>query len=380
MKPEDRLVYSLAKVDIDANTNQEIKKILSPDLNWAWFFEQANNQGVASLVYKSLSEIDYERSIVPETILARLASCYYNVACRNTLLTEKLAAILDYFQKARIEIILLKGMALIQTIYPNIALRPICDIDMLIHQQDFPVVKAGLEGLGYFNSVFYREDFYQDNIMVDVHEELINITRIKSRRNAHRIDMDEVWRRSLAIEINRQNARILSPEHTLMELCLHLTLHHGLQGLIWFVDIARLVEYYKNEIDWNKFIKETSDYRINRPVYYALFYVNKILRQDIPEYVLNQLKPERQNLLERKIFNLILSGRTLENIRFFFTLTTMENLRDKLSFFREITFPSTKTLSAKYNISSRVSLPFYYIIHFNSILSSFLKLLQKIPL
>ena len=376
MRPEDRLVYSLAKVDIDANTNQEIKKILSPGLNWAYFFEQANNQGVAALAYKSLSGIDYARSIVPETILARLASCYYSVACRNTLLTEKLSAILDYFQKARIQIILLKGMALIQTIYPNISLRPIYDIDILIHPQDFPVAKAGLEALGYFNSAFYREDFYQDNIMVDVHEELINITRIKSRRKAHRIDMDEFWKNSLAIEINGQGARILSPEHTLMELCLHLTLHHGLQGLIWFVDIARLIEYYKNEIDWNKFIKETSDYRINRPVYYALFYVNKILRQDIPEYVLNQLKPERQNLLERKIFNLILSGRTLENIRFFFTLTAMENLWDKLSFFRDITFPSTKTLSAKYNISSRTSLPFCYIIHFNSILSSILKLLQ----
>jgi len=376
MRLEDRLVYSLARIDIDQDTNQEIKKTLSPDLNWAYFFEQANNQGVASLVYKSLSGIDYARSIVPETILARLASCYYNVASRNTLLTEKLAAILDYFQKTRIEIILLKGIALIQTIYPNIALRPIYDIDILIRPQDFPVVKAGLEELGYFNSVFYREDFYQDNIMVDVHEELINITRIKSRRKAHRIDMDEVWRRSLAIEINGQKARILSAEHSLMELCLHLTFHHGLQGLIWFVDIARLIEYYKNEIDWNRFIKETSDYRINKPVYYALFYVSKILKQDIPEYVLSQLRPQRQNFLERKIFNMILSGRPLENTRFFFTLINLETFLDKIFFLREIALPSPGILSVKYNIPSLADTPRYYLIHFNSILTSILRLLQ----
>jgi len=376
MRLEDRLVYSLARVDIDEDTNQEIKKTLSPDLNWAYFFERANNKGVASLVYKSLSGIDYARSIVPETILARLASCYYNVASRNTLLTEKLAAILDYFQKERIEIILLKGMALVQTIYPNIALRPIYDIDILIRPQDFAVVKAGLGELGYFNSVFYREDFYQDNIMVDVHEELINITRIKSRRKAHRIDMDEVWRRSLAIEINGQKARILSAEHSLMELCLHLTFHHGLQGLIWFVDIARLVEYYKNEIDWNRFIKETSDYRINKPVYYALFYVSKILKQDIPEYVLSQLRPRRQNFLERKIFNMILSGRPLENTRFFFTLINLETFLDKIFFLREIALPSPGILSVKYNIPSLADTPRYYLIHFNSILTSILKLLQ----
>ena len=376
MRLEDRLVYSLARVDIDEDTNQEIKKTLSPDLNWAYFFERANNKGVASLVYKSLSGIDYARSIVPETILARLASCYYNVASRNTLLTEKLAAILDYFQKERIEIILLKGMALVQTIYPNIALRPIYDIDILIRPQDFAVVKAGLGELGYFNSVFYREDFYQDNIMVDVHEELINITRIKSRRKAHRIDMDEVWRRSLAIEINGQKARILSAEHSLMELCLHLTFHHGLQGLIWFVDIARLVEYYKNEIDWNRFIKETSDYRINKPVYYALFYVSKILKQDIPEYVLSQLRPRRQNFLERKIFNMILSGRPLENTRFFFTLINLETFLDKIFFLREIALPSPGILSVKYNIPSLADTPRYYLIHFNSILTSILRLLQ----
>jgi len=376
MRLEDRLVYSLARIDIDQDTNQEIKKTLSPDLNWAYFFEQANNQGVASLIYKSLSGIDYARSIVPETILARLASCYYNVASRNTLLTEKLAAILDYFQKERIEIILLKGIALIQTIYPNIALRPIYDIDILIRPQDFAVVKAGLEELGYFNSVFYREDFYQDNIMVDVHEELINMTRIKSRRKAHRIDMDEVWRSSLAIEINGQKARILSPEYSLMELCLHLTFHHGLQGLIWFVDIARLIEYYKNEIDWNRFIKETSDYRINKPVYYALFYVSKILKQDIPEYVLSQLRPQRQNFLERKIFNMILSGRPLENTRFFFTLINLETFLDKIFFLREIALPSPGILSVKYNIPSLAGTPRYYLIHFNSILTSILKLLQ----
>jgi hypothetical protein len=388
MQTEDLLVRFLAKanpvrefsngVNIDLSTAGKIKEILSPDLNWAYFFEQARSEGVLSLIYKNLSEIDYAKSIVPGDVWERLESSYYTVAVHNTLLYEKLNNILNSFHEANIEIIILKGMDLAQTIYPDIALRPMYDIDILIHKKDFPLVEAKLRGLGYMNSPSYPEDFHKDNMMVDVHWDLMNITRVKSRSKSYRIDIDEIWKGSRLIEISGQKARILSPEHYLMHLCLHLTLHHGLSGLIWFIDIARLIEYHKNEIDWNRFVDDSFRYKIYKPIYYTLCYVKEILGQEIPQFVLDELKPKRQNFLEKKIFNLILSDASLENIRFFFTLSTMTSLLDKLIFLKEIALPSPKVLSAKYNIPSARYIPQYYAIHFKSILSSISKLLQKI--
>jgi len=380
MLDEDRLICYCARIDIDQNITEKIKEILSPNLNWAYFFDRARTKGVISLVYKSLSEIDYAKSMLPEVTWGRLESCYYTIATRNTLLYERLNYILDSFNQANIEVIILKGMDLVQTVYADIALRAMYDIDILIHREDFPLVEERLKRLGYMNSSSYPEDFHKDNMMVDVHWDLMNITRVKSRSKSYCIDIDEVWRSSRFIEINGRRVRILSPEHCLIDLCLHLTLHHGLSGLIWFVDIARLIEYYKNEIDWNRFLDESLKYKIYKPIFYTLCYVREVLGQGIPQSVLNRLKPEKQNFLERKIFDLILSGVSLENIRFFFSLSAMQSLPDRLTFLREIALPSPKVLSARYDIPSARYIPRGYVIHFRSIASSVFKLLQKLTL
>lgn len=378
MQSKDVVARYLTEVNSNHPACEKIKEILTPDLNWAYFFERARTEGVTPLVYSSLSEIDYIKSLVPEDIWRRFQNCYYTAAVRNTSLCQKLNTILSSFNQAKIEVILLKGIALIHTIYSNIALRPMYDIDILIHKKDFSLAESKLRELGYNNSVFYPEDFHKDKMMVDVHWELLNITRVKSRKKSYCIDIDKVWRTSLPLEINGQKARVLSPEYCLMDLCLHLTLHHGLQGLMWFIDIARLVEYYKNEMDWNKFIEDSFRYKIYKPIYYVLFYVKNVLGQQIPQFVLDELKPERQNFLERKIFDLIVSGTSIENIRFFFTLSTMENFLDRLIFLKEITLPSPKVLSARYNISSARYIPQYYLIHLKSVMSSILKLLQRV--
>ena len=378
MITEDRLIRYFLQADSNQSTSRKIKETLSPDLKWAYFLDRARGEGVLSFVYKRLSEIGSVQSIVPESIRRRLESSYYTVATRNTLLYEKLNNILKYFQEAEIEVILLKGVALAGTIYPDIALRPMYDIDILIHKQDFSLVEDKLKELGYINSSAYPEDFHKDNMMVDVHWDLMNITRVKSRMQSYRINMDEIWKNSRIIASNGQKSRILSPEHFLMDLCLHLVLHHGLSGLIWFIDIARLIEYYKNEIDWNRFVDGCLRYKIYKPVYYVLSYVKEILGQEIPGFVLDGLKPKRQNLLEKKAFDSILSGANLDNVRFLFTLSMMEHPLDRLRFLREIALPSPKILSARYGFSTGRFIARGYFIHFKSILSSSLKLLKKI--
>lgn len=378
MQTEGLLVRHLAKLNIDQGTVDEIERILSPDMNWAYFFEQARSEGVAPLVYSSLSRIDHVNSSIPEEIRRMFESCYYTAGVHNTLLCQKLNGILNSLNQAGIEVILLKGMSLIHTIYPNIALRPMYDIDILIHKKDFSMVENKLKELGYNNSVFYPEDFHKDKIMVDVHEELMNITRVKSRKKSYCINTDDIWKTSVPIEISGYKASILSPEYCLIELCLHLILHHGLQGLMWFVDIAELIEHYKNKMDWDMFIEKSIEYKICKPVYCVLFYVKMILGQDVPQFVLDELKPRRQNFLEKKIFNLIVSGAHMENIRFFFTFLMMERFSDRLTFLREISLPSPKVLSARYKLSSNKDIPGYYLIHFKDVFSSSFRLLKNI--
>ncbi|UCC94340.1 MAG: signal peptidase I [Candidatus Omnitrophota bacterium] len=375
---EKLLLYYLVQVNENRLEASKIQEALHQDINWNYFFEYVRNQGVAHLVYKNLAEIDDVKLFIPEDIWQKFQSHYYTVAARNTSLCQKLNIILEAFAEAGVKVVLLKGVALIHTIYQNIALRPMYDIDVLIHKEDFSLVQAILKRLGYVNSTLYPEDFYKDNTMVDVHWELMNVTRVKSRSKSYHMNMDEVWRNSLPIQINGQKARVLSPEYCLMDLCLHLALHHGMQGLMWFIDIARLIEFYKNDIDWNMFTEKSQKYRIDKLIYYVLFYVKKNFSQNIPEFVLNRLRPSKLNFLERRIFSIISSGTSIENVRFFLALSTMPGLGGKLFFLKEIVFPSPKVLSTQYNFTPKTCISQYYAFHFKSIASSILKLLKKL--
>lgn len=367
---ENRLFSYFVKQDI-----KNIKNVLNQDLDWNYFFSQIKREGVSSLVYKTLFESNIDKSIMPDDVWNGLRACYYTVAARNTLLYERLKEILHSLNQANIEVIILKGMALGQTVYNDIGLRPAYDIDILIHKNDFCLVEEILRRLGYINSSSYPEDFHKDNIMVDVHWELINVTRVQSRSKCHRLDIEEIWQNSRYIGLSGQKVRVLLSEHCLMELCLHLVFHHGLNGLMWFIDIAKVIDKYQNEIDWDKFIRDCLRFKINKPVYYTLFYVKEILNQSVPQFVLDQLKPTRQNALEIKIFNLILSGSHIENARFLFTLLAMEGIVDKMVFIKEIFLPSARIVSSRYNGRG---LALGYLLHLKEVATSGVKIMQRL--
>jgi hypothetical protein len=115
-------------------------------------------------------------------------------------------------------------------------------------------------------------------------------------------------------------------------------------------------------------------YRIVKLVYYTLCYVDKNISQDIPSFVLERLKPHKVSLIEQRIFDLIVKGKSIENVRFLFTVLAMNSLSDKVKFLREIVFPSVKVLKAKYNFSSNKYILYRYIIHFRIILVSSFRL------
>jgi hypothetical protein len=373
----------LRKEDLFLRGFLRADKLCHPDefkgvpLDWEYIFSRGKKEGVLPLVYQALVDADIYKAKVNDKILQRLQSHYYAVASRNLILQERLSVVLNTFNKNGLEVIVVKGIALIEDIYTNIALRPIFDIDILIRKKEFALAQRLLRDSGYVNSAHYPEDFYKDSIMVDVHWGLINTTRIKSRQRVHQIDMQDVWRDSLPFEIKGQKARRLSPEHTLMQLCLHLALHHGLQGLIWFADISRLIGYYEKNLNWQSFIENSIKYRITKPVYYTLRLVKDITGEDIPDFVFTGLKPYRQSFWEKKIFNIILSGRPLKEVRFFFTLASLEGLSNKLTFLREILLPSPSVLSARYSLNNNAFLPRYYALHLSSFLSSLLQLVSK---
>ena len=111
---------------------------------------------------------------------------------RNLYLNGKLADVLERFRAEDLPVVLLKGMALVATVYEDGGLRPMCDMDVLVQPGD--VTRAGdlLASLGYWplnNDTFVDSDRVT---VFDVHKDI---------RTAY--DMGGLWERAPSAALAR---------------------------------------------------------------------------------------------------------------------------------------------------------------------------------
>lgn len=198
---------------------------------------------------------------------------------------------------------------------------------------------------------------HEKSIAVEIHWHIT--------RDSFHINIDEWWEMAKATKIDNCQALILSPEDMLIHLCLHL-FNHGynkitLRGLC---DIIETIRYYRNEINWQRFHDKVDKYKINRPVYTLLYFINKH-RLDGK----NSLNWVKANLVNMKLLNLI-EKRTLgeEGIHSHIPAQivrsiVLDKFSKKLLVLLHIFFPAREEMVKRYKVSfSSKKIYFYYII------------------
>jgi Uncharacterised nucleotidyltransferase len=166
LSPERRLLLACAKASLSGEEIQRIAQELShPDLDWNYLTAAACAHGVAPLIYHNLQRSRVTR-VLPLGATETLRNSYYGNAARNSFLYSELRNVLKAFRDKQIEVIVLKGAALAETVYPNRALRPMSDIDLLVRREKLTEVEATLLDMGYIledrakGKEFYQERHY----------------------------------------------------------------------------------------------------------------------------------------------------------------------------------------------------------------------------
>ena len=104
---------------------------LGPD-EWQLLPQMAQAEGVGPLLYWNFKNENWPPGI-PKEAAAALMGQYYTTLGHNTLLFRELSRILAALAEADIPVILLKGVDLAQTLYPDPALRLMGDLDLLVY-------------------------------------------------------------------------------------------------------------------------------------------------------------------------------------------------------------------------------------------------------
>jgi len=299
---EERLLLLCARLWLDEETRREIEGIVGNGVNWDVILERSRAEGIHAVLYGHLGELERIRHGIPPSILARLETSYRTNWARNHVLTGHWAELMALLAQDGVDVITHKGLALIHTVYPDIALRPMADIDLLIRPADLPTVERTLRAAGYRapgESVRAEEafrgylHFVRDSAVIDLHWELAHYSRFEGIVG---VDHDGLWRRARRMAVGDARGLMLSPEDLLLHLALHVTLGSEFGRLIWFTDIDAVLRRFASILDWDRVLEEATRWRVKALLGFTLRICQESFGTPVPAGVLPSLLPGRSRL------------------------------------------------------------------------------------
>lgn len=215
-------------------------------VDWRQFLHLAEHHGVLALVARNLGA---HAPGLPTEIEQELRSAFEQNVRRNLWFTGELGRIAVYLNKRNLRAIPYKGPALAESAYGDLALRIFSDLDFLISPADFDRAKLALAELGYRPAEeltpaverFWLRRGYERAFDGAAGKNLLELQwNVLPYFYAVDLATDDLLARSGQTSVGGRDLSCLSPEDSLLVLCLHAAKHLWTR-LIWVCDIAETV-------------------------------------------------------------------------------------------------------------------------------------------
>ena len=274
--------------------------LLRRDLNWNYFFNTAQAQGLLPLLHKHLNNADS----IPLHFLSRLKQASVANSQAVLHLVGKQLRVYKLFKENNIPVALFKGPLLAQMAYGELSLRQAGDIDLLIHRHDFAHARALLESLGYrmhpkltpaqldshlafhCELPFVRDDWFT---VVDLHWQLA------PRSFVFRVTAEEIMSRLQTVSFAGTEVQTFSNE----DLVLYQSMHgakHLWRRLEWITALAETVRAAP-AISWETIVDRAAQACATRMLALGLRLVQLFSDVSVPSRVLAAV--DRDNSMQR---------------------------------------------------------------------------------
>ena len=357
-----------------------------PSYDWPLFLRKAVREGVAPLIFHQLRRHRLE-DCFPPACRRDLANIYQATLKRNLSLIVALRRALSAFQSAGIPCIVLKGMVLAERVYPNLALRGMSDVDVLIRKEDLFRADAVLAALGYTSrdataavainnpvgylaSLEYRKaETAPLNLNLHLHWHPVN-TSVPATAFVDGIDLDRLWEKAVETEVADSPVLMLCPEHLIIYLCEHaLRVGHSFDRLILVCDIYFTIRAFANRIDWEFLVRESRRFGLSRFVYHGLTIVRHHTVLDILDESIATLKPLDLSWGEKFFLHLQLNNRRIKGSSYLLYLAMNRSFAAKIRFIARTFFPPRQILLQRRYGKDSDSTKSYYLSRVGEVLS-----------
>ena len=281
---------------------------LSPECvekeHWSEIVKMALDHGVGGMLLWSLRQAGWVCS--SEGIWKPLVDSVRRNG-RHNLLIEKVRRLsANAFDQADIPAIWLKGIALAHKYYPEPHLRPMVDLDVLVHANQLESAREVLHTLGFHPAEIDFFELGNFTHQARHHECLLDQSR-RVRLDLHfrllvpalLTQMDEgymewFWTQTEDLALDGASFLSFKPEANLLYLCAHSILQN--QGepldLLHLLDLHLLIT--QSSLDWDLMVKQAAFLRWTYAVEYALNTLPALFGTQLPAGVFLALQKNRQ--------------------------------------------------------------------------------------
>lgn len=299
MQHTQQLMLLCSRRRLNPEEIAQSRALVECGISWSQLWDQAWHNGLAPLVFHNLRTLDITGR-VPQAIWRQFEEDYYNTLSGNVLLEAEMVRVTDHLARHGIDRLLLKGMVLGELLYPDPALRPSSDIDVMVRQEQLTQAQAVLHGLGYtlqpgrqldfqlarsYDIPYVRATADGQAVLLELHWHL-------AEPGLFNLDVGTLWARAWHLEVNGH----VLPTLSLEDLLLHLTIHirkHRYVGLRWLVDVSELLRGYGEQLDWGYLTRTAQQAGAGTLFYVTLHLSQELMGVTVPAHVMHALRPGR---------------------------------------------------------------------------------------
>lgn len=339
----------------------------------------SRQEGLGPLLYWRLSKAG-KFSSLPTDIRDDLRAMYARTWMQNRQMFTELEGIAAAFEQADIPVVLLKGACFALTLYEDIGLRPMGDLDILVPKEKFPRALQVAQAQGYENllpdaapglrELLNHEVLLQKqgiSFALEVHHSLV-----ADKTYTYAVPVDWFWAQTepltgADIGLSFGTLRMLSPEAQLLYAASHAMLQHGGQKspLRWFFDIDQLIRLYQPRLDWDLLLTQARSFEWGSALAAALRETGDYFDTPLP----NDVRQKIAALTDRHqdIVSLKQTRATTHTLLEYQKFQTLD-WNGRFRFVLALAFPTPAYMRWRYQQKNNWTLPAWYFVRWAGIL------------
>ncbi len=318
LSSEEQLLIACAPSSDSQDVTRAAGMIGNGSISWDRLMELAHWHRMTGMLYAF--HRDNASIELREDHAAHLREHYTHTSIRTLYIRAEFKRAVQALQAENIDVMALKGVALLDCAYKDSGTREMADIDLLVKPESADRAQEIVQGLGYdpvgTEAVQERtRDNHRHLPKLHDHNRELSFevhTHIVSSDSPLHFDIDTVWQHAKPATLHGVDVLVPSPEHMLLHLSLHFFLDRRFtsgSSLKQLNDVAGYVGSEQHRIDWDFFLQEVKTYNLGGPVFIVLSTASSLLEVDIPAHVLEELRP---NGYSEKMEELFIRQRVLQ--------------------------------------------------------------------